>query len=521
MSDALDLELRRFFRLAIRLWQIIALLGLVTSLLVAATVSAGVGLTMAAIAAIYLAIMSPFVRRVEDDKPLARGVEELGAVIEASVPWTCLIVLGFVEGGDYALASWVPPILFGIVLLLNVIRLRVLAPLIIGIAGGLTFPLCYFLLLRDRVPAELATHMLFEAPMQVTRGISLVAFGIVAALGTRYLREAIVRAEGTFRQRDLFGKYRLLRPIASGGMGEVIEALYCPEGGFERRVAIKRIHEHLAGQPRFVDQFRTEAELCSRLAHPNVVQVMDFGRVETTYFLAMEYVDGMTLGEFMARSSQREMPMPEHVAGAIARHILEGLDHAHRVARGADGRPLRVIHRDLCPHNVLIGANGEVKITDFGVARALKDTSASLTKTVVGHTAYLAPEQALAGPLDERVDLFAVGVIVWEMLTARRLFHRATDAATVQAILGDSVPSVRSYRPELSPGWDAFLAQALARDARRRFVSAGAMLARLDDIPTSRGDGSIQQLAGLMELLGDDTAGDDPTWGETQSLRAA
>ncbi len=519
IAEVLDLELRRFFRLTVRLWQIIALVGFFASLAVALTVSPSVGGGMAAMAAFYLAVMMPFARRIEGDGPVPKWVDRTGGLLEASVPFCGLVILGLVEGADYALGSWVPPMLFSLVLLQNVIRLRVVSSLVIGLAGGLTFPLAYLLLLRDRVPEAMGDYVLFAPPMQITRGIALASFGIVAALGTRYLRQAIVRAEGQVRQRDLFGKYRLVRPIASGGMGEVIEAVYCPEGGFERRVAVKRIHDHLAGVPRFVEQFRREAEISSRLAHPNIVHVMDFGRVDDAYFLSMEYVDGMTLAELVARASRRDTLLPEHVVGAITRALLEGLHHAHRVARGPDGRPLRVVHRDLCPHNVLIGSSGEIKITDFGVARALQDASASLTKNVVGHAAYLAPEQACAEPLDERADLFAVGVILWEMLTGRRLFLRATEVATMQAVLGDAIPSVRRYRPEVSEAWDGLLALALARAPDRRVPSAKAMLAHLDGISASRGLGAIRQVGALVESLAGDE--DEHDWGRTRSLRAA
>jgi serine/threonine-protein kinase len=286
-------------------------------------------------------------------------------------------------------------------------------------------------------------------------------------------------------------------------MGTVFEALYCPEGGFERRVAIKRIHPHLAQQPRFVDAFRREAELCARMAHPNVIQVFDFGRVREAYFLAMEYVEGLTLWELCERARTKERAIPAGLVGHIGREILAGLIHAHEEARGPDASPLRIVHRDLCPQNVLVSIDGQVKLTDFGVARALRDAAARDTKTEGGHLAYMAPEQARGEPIDPRSDLFPIGVILWELLAGRPLFRRENEAATLHALLSEPIPRVADAQEGLDASWDAFLKRALARAPADRFGSAREMLAALSEVRGAEIERAGEMLARLALGLAD------------------
>jgi serine/threonine-protein kinase len=323
--------------------------------------------------------------------------------------------------------------------------------------------------------------------------------GVLGMLVSRGLRTVIGRAESSVREQDLFGKYRLIRQVASGGMGTVHEALYCPEGGFERRVAIKRIHPHLAEQDSFVQAFRVEAELCARLVHSNIVQVFDFGRVGDTYFLAMEYVDGLTLLSFLRRMSGAQRVLSPAVVAYLGRQILGGLAYSHSGAIGTDGKPLRVIHRDLSPANVLLSTNGEVKISDFGLARALKDAASTRTRTVAGHAGYMAPEQAQGLPLDERCDLFGLAVMLWELLAGRRLFQRDNEATTLLALVSEPIAPISSVRPDLDASWDVFFERGLARDPVARFASAGEMAAVLDRVESPGGRADVALLAGLVD----------------------
>ena len=500
IEQALDAELRRFDRVIVRVWQLFALVSLFLGPLFAFTVALKLGIACTLTAGAYLIWFVVLGRRL-GRAPLRGGWLFAAVTVESSIPWVFVVALVATEGPGYALGSWVPPMLFCALVVSHTARLRARASLVCGLIGAITFPVLYLVLMRDRLPEELASMVLYQTPMQITRAISVLLAGVLGMLIARGLRGAIGRAETVIRQTELFGKYRILDPIASGGMGTIHEALYCPEGGFERRVAVKRIHPQLAQQEWFVAGFRAEAEISSRLAHPNIVQVLDFGRVADTYFLAMEYVDGMPLSTLMRRAFLARVPLAPHLAGTIARDILAGLAHAHEAARGADGRPLRVVHRDMCPQNVLLSRNGEVKIADFGVARVLKDATASTTQHVVGHSAYMAPEQAQGRPIDTRADLFPVGVILWELLAGRRLFHRGVESATLLALLYEEVVPPTVMRADIHPGWDDVILRALARDPDARWASAREMTAALDAVADARSERASTELAEMVELL--------------------
>jgi serine/threonine protein kinase len=282
-------------------------------------------------------------------------------------------------------------------------------------------------------------------------------------------------------------------------MGTVHEAMYCPEGGFERRVAVKRLHPHMAAQERLVSEFRREAALSARLVHPNIVQVFDFGRVGDSYFLAMEYVDGMTLRTAMRRFRSAEQPIAPEIVAHVAREILAALAYSHDAARGSDGARLRIIHRDLSPANVLLGKSGEVKLTDFGLARALRDAASTRTRTVAGHVGYMAPEQARGESLDERCDLFSVGVILWEMLAGTRLFLRESEPASLLSLVADPVPAIRSLRPDVADGWQDLLDRALAREPGERMGSAAEMAAAIEALSPARGREDTEALLAFFE----------------------
>ncbi len=440
--------------------------------------------------------------------PRADLALRIGTAVECALPPACLVAVALTQDAEYALGSFVAPMLFACVLLASTARLRPAAPLACGLTSGISFAAIYFGWLRHLLSPEAAAKPLFGASMQISRSLAFLVGGALAFLVTRALRRAIGRAERAVRSQDLFGKYKLGPRIGAGGMGVVHEALYCPEGGFERTVAIKLLHPHLADQPGFVASFREEAELCARLVHPNIVQVLDLGRADDAYFLVLEHVDGMTLGALMRRLAARRVDVPPDVIAWIGCEVLDGLSFAHAGARDARGELLRVVHRDLCPPNVLLSASGEVKVSDFGVARALGGATLVATTTIAGHAGYMAPEQVRGEPLDVRCDLFAAGVMLWELLAGGSLFQKTTDAATVLAVVEGDVRPITSIRPTLDPRWDAFFTTALARNRNDRFASAAEMraaLAALRTEPSSRRD----ELAALVAQVRD--APDAPT----------
>jgi serine/threonine-protein kinase len=366
----------------------------------------------------------------------------------------------------------VPPLLFAFAIILGILRLKVALPIVLGALAGGAYLVIYFLVIWH---APLAGHIdpaLARPAMQVSRAFTLLLFGTLGALANRALRRMIGQAAKKSRAKDLFGKYRLGDLIASGGMGSVYEAVYCPEGGFERKVAVKRVHPHLAADPTFVQRFREEAELGARLAHPNIVTVLDFGREGETYFFAMEFVDGMDLSKVRKRCASANLVIPARIVAFIGHEIAEGLAYAHEVAQGADGKPLHVVHRDLNPANVLISRTGQVKISDFGVAKVLGEASAHETSHVVGKIAYLAPELARGVAFDARVDVFALGLVLWELLCLKQAYARGSDAATLSAVVHSNVAPPSLLRPELSARWDEFCALALQPDPEKRYASA-------------------------------------------------
>lgn len=481
LRAALDAELVRLERAIALAGQLLAGTGLVISLVLAFTSTRALGVGMAVFSATLVGWFT-LVRVLLGQGVATRALRWASPLVEISLPTVLLLIDLQAQGPLYALGISVPLQFYGIFVALQVLRLQRWLPLVVGAVGAAQYALVALLVLRPQLSPALVAEAAFTPQFILVRaGIVLLA-GAASTLVSLVLRRAVGAAAGETRSRELFGKYRLEQELASGGMGVVFRARYSPEGGFERPVALKRIHPHLAKVDSFVAAFRNEAELSSRLLHPNIVQVLDFGRIEDTYFLAMEFVDGFTLGELITRCRRAGKPIPTKVIVAIGEAMLEGLYFAHRLATSVEGEPLRIVHRDLNPPNVLLSRSGEVKVSDFGIARALGTNRQLHTQTIAGKAAYMAPEQARAEALDERADLFAVGLILWELLTQSALFHRESDAASLVAILHEEAPALSKHRADAGTWWDAFFVEALAKEPGRRFPHAVAMREALASI---------------------------------------
>ncbi len=268
-------------------------------------------------------------------------------------------------------------------------------------------------------------------------------------------------------------RYTVQEKIAAGGMAEVFRAESAGLEGFKKRVAIKRVLPHLAGKKQFAGMFLDEARLSAHLSHSNCVQVFDIGVGDDTFFIVMEYVDGGDLKgviEFF-RSRGQAVPIEESVL--ICSKICEGLSYAHELKDGR-GVPLGIVHRDMSPPNVLITRYGEVKIVDFGLAKANSQLERSEPGIIKGKFSYLSPEAARGEAVDHRTDIFAVGIILWEMLAGRRLFLGETDLETVRQVQAARVPSVRQYNPDVPPELEAVLMRSLTSSPEERYQTARA-----------------------------------------------
>jgi eukaryotic-like serine/threonine-protein kinase len=278
--------------------------------------------------------------------------------------------------------------------------------------------------------------------------------------------------------------YELIRRIAGGGMGEVFVARRTGAGDFEKRVALKLLLPHLASSPRLVQDFHAEARLAARMHHPNIVEIFDVGEADGRPFIAMQLVDGVTLSRLMREVHKRGEKLPLHLARLIGTGLCEALTYAHALTDG-QGEPLRVVHRDVTPGNVLVSRNGAVLLTDFGIAR-VRDGSLTDPGVLRGKAAYLAPEQVLNdAPTDARADIYSAALTLYEALTGTHPYKRESMNDAVAAVIKGELPPIESLRGDLTPGLVKALHQALARRPEERFSSAKELREGLADGPVA------------------------------------
>ncbi len=266
-------------------------------------------------------------------------------------------------------------------------------------------------------------------------------------------------------------RYQVIERIDAGGMAEVFRGRALSLDGIERPVAIKRILPSLSQNKKFLKMFIDEARLSMRLSHANIVQVFDVGRADDTYFLVMEFVDGSNVRRIMQKAAEIGYQLPTAVAVNVAIEICRGLAAAHQ-AVDATGTPLGIVHRDVSPPNILISWSGEVKITDFGLAKAVSQLERTEPGVVKGKFSYLSPEAAEARTVDARSDIFSTGIILHELLTNRRLFMGKTDLDTVELVKKCQIQPPSSINDSVRTELDAVVLRALAKDRRRRYQSA-------------------------------------------------
>ncbi len=302
-------------------------------------------------------------------------------------------------------------------------------------------------------------------------------------------------------EAERLDRFELIADIASGGMATVYLARLSGVAGFQRLVAIKRLHPHLAREREFVDMFLDEARLAARIHHPNVVPIQEIGQSERGYYLVMDYIEGDTAARLFARAAQSGTSVPLEVAVRILLDALSGL-HAAHVLKDDNGNALEIVHRDVSPQNILVGVDGTSRLTDFGVARAASRLSSTRSGQLKGKLAYMAPEQAKGGNLDRRADIFAMGIVAWEALAFRRLFKGDGEAETLNRVLYEPIPGLKATAPHIPDSLDAVVMKALDRDPDKRYSTAADFADALEHAARAvQKVGSPREVAAFLESM--------------------
>jgi serine/threonine protein kinase len=289
-----------------------------------------------------------------------------------------------------------------------------------------------------------------------------------------------------------FGKYTLLERISVGGMAEVFRA----KAADGKLVAIKRILPNVAEDAQFIKMFVEEARISGQLVHPNICRIYELGRQDGTHFIAMEYIRGKDLIQVRNRLRKIKEPMPLKIVVGILTKALEGLDYAHK-KRDGFARPLELVHRDCSPHNLLMSYDGEVKVIDFGIAKAKRSVMKSQAGVLKGKFAYMSPEQVIGKPIDRRSDIFACGVILYELVTGERLFTGDSDFAILEKVRKVEITPARDIDPTIPPAIESVIMKALAVDRDKRYQWCSDMKADLDRY----GGGTTDDLAIWIQNL--------------------
>lgn len=276
-----------------------------------------------------------------------------------------------------------------------------------------------------------------------------------------------------------FGKYTLLNRIAVGGMAEIFLARQEGLEGFEKIICIKRIRPHLSSQENFLRMFLNEAKLAAQLNHPSVVQIYDLGRINDSYFIAMEYISGRDMSRIIPKAERANIPFPMIYSLRIASAVCEGLYYAH-TKTDSFGNPLNVVHRDITPENIIVSWDGTVKIVDFGIAKANTQIEQTRAGEIKGKLSYMSPEQAMGKSLDHRSDLFSLGAVVYEWVTGYRLFTGENEMAILKSIIDGKIYPPSYFKEDVPEAVERILMKALEKDRDKRYQTAWEMQFDID-----------------------------------------
>ncbi len=298
-----------------------------------------------------------------------------------------------------------------------------------------------------------------------------------------------------------FGKYYLYEKLAIGGMAEIYKAKVFGIHGFQKTLVVKKILPEYAGDGEFVKMFIDEANIAVSLTHGNIVPIYELGEIDHCFYIAMEFVDGENLETILEEASKQRRPLPIHLMVSIVIELCKGLDYAHK-KQGPDGKPLGIVHRDISPQNVMVSFDGEVKIVDFGIAKAASKLSATRVGTLKGKFGYMSPEQAFGGEIDARTDVYAAGIVLYETLTGRNLFEGENDLELLRRVRAGVSASPRSLNPDVPPELERIVMKALAKEAGQRYADAAQFQVDLSRWLFSRAVAPGEEtLSGLMRSL--------------------
>lgn len=288
----------------------------------------------------------------------------------------------------------------------------------------------------------------------------------------RRAKARILKIKQEIENMERIGPYLIHHKVAQGGMAELFVADYVREDGFRRKVAIKRILPHLAGNSEFIKMFTREARLAALLQHPNIVQIFDYGKIDNAYFIAMEYIDGKNLKEILTALGNG---LPIELTVFIISNICKGLDYSHSRRDDDTGQPLEIIHRDISPQNMLISCEGEVKISDFGISKAISEPSLTVAGVIKGKLAYLSPEQSLGEPVDRRTDIYALGLVLYETISGKKVYAFDTDVEAIRAIPTLEIEPLMHVRAEVPKELNDIVMKCLAKKKEDRYQSAALL----------------------------------------------
>jgi len=302
---------------------------------------------------------------------------------------------------------------------------------------------------------------------------------------------------------SLYGPYRLIEKVAVGGMAEVFKAKRAGVEGFEKVVAVKRILPHLSDNKEFVDMFIDEAKMVAGLTHPNIVQIFDLGKLEKSYYIAMEYVHGRDLRSIQKRARERGPRIPLDLSVLIVSKVCSALEYAHR-KKDDTGRAMKIVHRDISPQNILISFEGDVKLTDFGIAKAATKASTTDRGALRGKLLYMSPEQAWGKPIDRRSDVFSLGIVFYELITEDKPFLGGSEMSILEMVRECRVSPPSASNPRVPETIERVVMKALERDPDARYQDASEMYRDLERVLLERRPPAASELARLMELLFDE-----------------